>query len=106
MRFEERVMHLVELALLTRELSGAKRAAGVDYHVALPHHEARLFRDFPEAASYLRGTSTSEIGLEGNALDRRLWMQLEWQPRQIYEAFSLQALDSDRVDIAPGSNVV
>jgi hypothetical protein len=54
MGFEQRVMHLVELALLTRELSGAERAARIDYHIALPHHQAHLFRDFAEAAPDLR----------------------------------------------------
>lgn len=33
-------------------------------------------------------------------------MQLEWEPRQVNMAFLLQSLDSDRVDVAPGSNVI
>ena len=33
-------------------------------------------------------------------------MQLEGQPRDIDQAFFLQLFDSDRVDVAPGSNVV
>ena len=33
-------------------------------------------------------------------------MQLVGEPRDVDQAFSLQLLDSDRVDVAPGSNVV
>ena len=47
-----------------------------------------------------------EIGLEGDPLDRRFRMELEWKPRQLNETLLLQLFDSDRVDVAPGSNVV
>jgi hypothetical protein len=53
MRFEKRVMHLLVLTLLARELRGAQRAARVDDQIALLHHEAYLSRDFCETASNL-----------------------------------------------------
>ena len=48
----------------------------------------------------------AEVGLARDALDRRLRMKLEWQPRDVYQTLALELLDSDRVDVAPGSNVV
>jgi len=33
-------------------------------------------------------------------------MELEGQPRDVYSAFALELFDPDRVDVAPGSNVV
>ena len=33
-------------------------------------------------------------------------MQLEWEPCQLDEALLLQTLNSDRVDVAPGSNII
>jgi len=52
------------------------------------------------------GTLTPEIRLAGNPFDRSRGMQLERQPCDVDESFALQLVDSDRVDIAPGSNVV
>src|SRR6185312_7477356 len=44
-RLEQRVMHLVELARLARELRGRQRSARVDDHAALPHREPDLRGD-------------------------------------------------------------
>src|SRR4029077_7127809 len=48
----------------------------------------------------------SEVRLKRDSLDRRLGMELERQPCQMDEAFLLEAFASDRVDVAPGSDVV
>ena len=106
MRLEERPMHLVELTVLARELRCAKRLSRVDQDIALFHDEAHLIGDVIEAAPHLVRAGSSEIRLARYAFDRRLRMQLEWEPRQVNEAFLLQSLDSDRVDVAPGSNVI
>lgn len=103
---EQRPMHLVELALLAGELSGAQRPPRVDDHVALPHHKSHLGRDGFEATTHLLRASAPEVSLERDPLDRRLGMELERKPRQVNEAFLLQAFDSDRVDVTPGSDVV
>jgi len=99
-------MHLVELAMLARELRGAECLSRVDDHVALPHDKAHLVSDVIEATSHLLGSSPPEVGLARDPLDRRFRMQLERQPGQLNEAFLLQALDSDRVDVTPRSNVI
>jgi hypothetical protein len=52
------------------------------------------------------GSRPPEVGLVGNALGGRLRMQLERQPGDVDESLALELLDSDRVDVAPGSNVV
>jgi len=48
----------------------------------------------------------TEVHLARNAFDRGLRVQLERQPRDVDQAFSLELLDPDRVDVAPWSNVV
>jgi hypothetical protein len=48
----------------------------------------------------------AEVGLARNTLERRLRMELERQPRHVYQTLALELLNSHRVDIAPGSNVV
>ena len=106
MGLEQCVVHLVELALLSSKLSGAQRSPGVDDHVALPHHQADLGRDSLEPPPDLTRSRAAEVGLEWDSLDRRLRMKLKGQPGQVDEAFLFEALDSDRVDVAPGSNVV
>jgi hypothetical protein len=99
-------MHLVELAVFARELSRAKRAPRVDDHVALSHNKAHLEGNRLQPAPNLLGASAPEVGLEWDSLDRRLGMELKGQPRQLNKAFLFQAFDSDRVDVAPRSNVV
>jgi hypothetical protein len=44
--------------------------------------------------------------LARDAFDRRLRVQLERHPRDPHQPFALQLLDSNRVDVAPGSDVV
>jgi hypothetical protein len=48
----------------------------------------------------------SEIRLSGNALDGSLRMKLVREPRDVYQVLPLELLDSDRVDVTPGSNVI
>jgi hypothetical protein len=50
--------------------------------------------------------ATPEIDVHRDALDGRLGVQLKRQPRHPDEVFLFQLFDSDRVDVAPGSNVV
>src|SRR5712692_4975725 len=105
-RFEERVMHLVELAVLTGKLRRAERAPRVDDDVARMHLEADRFRDRLQMRSYSVRPPAAEVCLARDAFRRRLRMQLERQPRQVDQSLALELLDSDRVDVAPGSNVV
>jgi hypothetical protein len=48
----------------------------------------------------------TEIDVARDAFDRRFWMQLKRQPREFDLAFTLELVDSNRVDVAPRSNVV
>jgi hypothetical protein len=50
--------------------------------------------------------TAAEIFFQRHALDGSFGVQLERPPRHLHQALSLQLLDSDRVDVAPGSNVV
>src|SRR5882672_4006151 len=103
---EQREVHLLELALLARELGGAKRAARVDDDVALLHRESYLGSDRLEMTANPVGAAPAEIFFQRHALDGSFGVQLERPPRHLHQALSLQLLDSDRVDVAPGSNVV
>jgi hypothetical protein len=48
----------------------------------------------------------TEIDVARDAFDRRFRMQLKRQPRELDLAFTLELVDSNRVDVAPRSNVV
>src|SRR5438105_14742511 len=99
-------MHLVEPFPLARELGRAQRTARVDDHIALPHLQPDRRRHGPEVlADSLRALAT-EIHVSWNAFGRRFRVQLEGQPCDLDRTFALELLDSDRVDVAPGSNVV
>jgi hypothetical protein len=50
--------------------------------------------------------AASEIHIPIDSLRRRFRVQLEWQPCHPDEVLLLELFDSDRVDVAPGSNVV
>jgi hypothetical protein len=56
--------------------------------------------------AHLVGPTTSEIRLERDAFDGRFGVQLEGQPRYVDQTLLFQLFDSNRVDVAPGSNVV
>src|SRR5216683_6115279 len=56
--------------------------------------------------THLLEAGAAEINLSRNALDRSFGMQLEGKPRHVHEMLTLELLDSDRVDVAPRSNVV
>src|ERR1700694_2825751 len=56
--------------------------------------------------AHLFGSAASEVSVKRDALDRRFGMQLEGQPCHVDESLLFQLFDSDRVDVAPGSNVV
>src|SRR5882672_5935271 len=105
-RLEQGPVHAVELAMLARKLRGAQRSPRVDDHVTLPHQQADLGGDSLEPPSDLTGSRASEVGLEWDSLDRRLRMELERQPSQMDKTFLFEAFDPDRVDVAPGSNIV
>ena len=59
-----------------------------------------------EVLPHLFEAAAPEIRVPRNALERRFRVQLERQPRHVDEALLLELVDSDRVDVAPGSNVV
>ena len=48
----------------------------------------------------------SEIGVARDPFYGRFRVKLKWEPRQRNQAFLFQSLDSDRVDVTPGSNVI
>src|SRR6266568_209050 len=48
----------------------------------------------------------SEVRIARYAFGRRFGMQLKGQPGEMDQSLPLELLDSDRVDVAPGSNVV
>ena len=52
-RFEESLVHLLELSLLAGELGGAKGSTRVDDDVALVHRQTNLSSDRVEVASHL-----------------------------------------------------
>jgi hypothetical protein len=105
-RFEESVVHLIELTALARKLRGAKRTSRVDDHLARFHRQTDRLRHRLQVRMDALGSRPTEVGLVGNALGGRLRMQLERQPGDVDESLALELLDSDRVDVAPGSNVV
>jgi hypothetical protein len=47
-----------------------------------------------------------KIRLAWNALHGSFGMQLVGEPRHVDEVLAIELVDSDRVDVAPGSNVV
>ena len=57
-------------------------------------------------AAYSLGAGPAEILFQRHALDGSLRVKLEGSPRHFNESLTLQLFDSDRVDVAPGSNVV
>jgi hypothetical protein len=57
------------------------------------------------AADLLKPAPT-EIHIAGNAFDWSFGVQLEREPCDVDQTFLFQLLDSDRVDVAPGSNVI
>src|SRR6202165_2453163 len=103
---EERPVHLVEFALFARELGSPQGLPRVDDHVALPHHKTNLIRDRLQATPHLLRATAPEVRLAWDPLDRRFRMKLVRKPGQADETFVLKAFDSERVDVAPGSNVV
>ena len=105
-RFEKRAVHLLELAVLARKLRSSQRLSRVDQHIALLHDKTHLVGDVIEAASHLLRARASEISLAGGPFDWRFRMQLVREPGQVNKTLLLQLFDSDRVDVAPGSNVV
>jgi hypothetical protein len=106
MSLEQGMVHLLEPPMLAGELGGTQCAARVDDHSALLHGQPDLGGDVVEVTAHLIGPSASEIRLERNPLDWSLRVKLEWPPRDADEIFPFQLVDSDRVDVAPGSNVV
>jgi hypothetical protein len=106
MRFEKGAVHLVEQAVLAGELRRAKGAARVDDHVALDHLKPDLSRHRFEMFDRPFHAAAPEIHIPVDPLQRRFRMQLEWQPRHPDKMLLLELFDSDRVDVAPGSNVV
>jgi hypothetical protein len=55
---------------------------------------------------HLLGSSPAEVRLSRDALDGRFWVKLERHPGKPNQAFLFQTFDPDRVDVAPGSNVI
>jgi len=105
-RFEQRLVHLIELSVLAGELGGAQRAARVDDDVTLLDGKPDFSRDLVEVNAYLFRPRPSEVRLNGNPLEGSLRVKLERPPLDANKILPLQLLDSDRVDVAPGSNVV
>ena len=56
--------------------------------------------------SHLFEAAAPEIRVAGNPFDGCLRVQLKGQPRHLNQVLPLELFDSDRVDVAPGSNVV
>ena len=48
----------------------------------------------------------SEVRIARYAFGRGFGMKLKGEPRGMDQSLALELLDSDRVDVAPGSNVV
>jgi hypothetical protein len=99
-------VHLIELSVLAGELGGAQRAARVDDDVTLLDGKPDFSRDLVEVNAYLFRPRPSEVRFNGNPLEGSLRVKLERPPLDANKILSLQLLDSDRVDVAPGSNVV
>jgi hypothetical protein len=55
---------------------------------------------------HLLEAAAAEIHVPRNALEWGFGVELKGQPSHVDEAFSFQLFNSDRVDVAPGSNVV
>src|ERR1700682_347537 len=106
MRLEQGAVHLIEFPVLPCELGGAQGAARVDDDVALLHRQANLAGNGLEMRAHLVETATAEIDVHRDALDRRFRVQLKRKPRHPDEILLLQLFNSDRVDVAPGSNVI
>jgi hypothetical protein len=47
-----------------------------------------------------------KVLIAAHSLRRHVGMELEGQPHSLGEAFGNQPVDSDRVDVAPGSDVI
>jgi hypothetical protein len=106
MRFEKGVVHLVVLPVLASELGGTESAPRVDDHIALDHRKPDLGRNRFEMLDHLFEAAAPEVHVPLDALDRRFRVELERKPRHLHKTLLLELFDSDRVDVAPGSNVV
>ena len=105
-RFEQGTVHLVVFPVLAGELGSAEGAARVDDDVALDHPKPVFGRNRFEMLDRLVESAAPEIHVAIDPLDRRFRVQLKRQPSDPNEMLFLELFDSDRVDVAPGSNVV
>src|SRR5258708_22858342 len=99
-------MLLLQKHSLTPNPRRAKRPPQVDDHAQTPHRQADRSRGRLHARLHLFRPRPAKVCLAWDACHRRRGIQLVRQPRHVDEPLALQLFDPDRVDVAPGSNVV
>src|SRR5437588_412211 len=93
-------------ALFAGEFGSLERRPGIDQPVVQPQLQPGLGGEPVDAFLRLGPVGRRQHLVAWPALGRDLGVELEWNPFHGDVVFTLQPLDSDRVDVAEGSDVI